>query len=90
MIFVMARPGVAVKVNNKVSCRFPVNNVVMQGSSQMDTLNKIMKTKGTLLYKYRGDPSITVGVLGIVDDTLMVSECCDTSVEKEFSDKFVC
>ena len=62
----------------------------MQGSvwgglkctSQMDTLNKIMKTKGTLIYKYRGDPSITVGVLGNVDDTLGVSECGDTSVEK--------
>ena len=82
--------NVAVKVNDKVSTRFPVNNVVMQGSvwgglkctSQMDTLNKIMKTKGTLLYKYRGDPSITVGVLGMVDDTLGVSECGDTSVEK--------
>ena len=85
--------NVAVKVNDKVSRRFPVNNVVMQGSvwgglkctSQMDTLNKIMNTKGTLLYKYRGDPSITVGVLGMVDDTLGVSEC-----GKKFIDKFVC
>ena len=42
---------VAVKVNDSISQRFPVNNVVMQGSvwgglkctSQMDTLNKIMK-----------------------------------------------
>ena len=75
--------NIAVKVDNKVSTRFPVKNVVMQGSvwgglkftSQLDTLNKIMKSKDTLLYKYRGDPTITIGVLGIVDDTLGVSEC---------------
>ena len=82
--------NVAVKVNDKVSTRFPVQKVVMQGSvwgglkctSQMDTLNKIMKKKDSLLYKYRGDSNITVGVLGMVDDTIGVSECGVTSVEK--------
>ena len=82
--------NVAVKVNDKMSTRFPVQKVVMQGSvwgglkctSQLDTLNKIMKKKDSLLYKYRGDPNITVGVLGMVDDTLGVSECGVTSVEK--------
>ena len=34
-----------------------------------------MKSKDSLMYKYRGDPSIAVGVLGMVDDTLGVSEC---------------
>ena len=34
------------------------------------------------MYKYRGDPSIAVGVLGMVDDTLGVSECGVSSVEK--------
>ena len=73
-----------------MSTRFPVQKVVMQGSvwgglkctSQLDTLNKIMKKKDSLLYKYRGDANITVGVLGMVDDTLGVSECGVTSVEK--------
>ena len=82
--------NVAVKVNNKASKRFPVKNVVMQGSvwgglkctSQLDILNKYMKSKESLLYKYRGDPSITVGVLGMVDDTLGVSECGAPAVEK--------
>ena len=82
--------NIAVKVNDKVSKRFIANNVVMQGSvwgglkctSQMDTLNKCMKKKDSLSYKYRGAPNITVGVLGMVDDTLGVSECGVTSVEK--------
>ena len=82
--------NVAVKVNGHVSKRFPVTNVVMQGSvwggtkrtAQMDTMNKIMKTKDSLLYKYRGDPSINIGVLGMVDDTLGVSKCGVQSVEK--------
>ena len=49
----------------------------MQGSvwgglkctTQMDTLNKYMKSKEELTYKYRGDPTIPIGVLGMVDDT---------------------
>ena len=81
---------VAVKVNIKVLTRFPVQKVVMQGlvggelksTSQMNTLNKIMKKKDSLLYKYRGDSNITVGVLGMVDDTLGVSECDVTSVKE--------
>ena len=41
-----------------------------------------MKSKDSLLYKYRGDPRITIGVLGMVDDTLGVSECGVNAVEK--------
>ena len=81
---------VAVKVNNRVSQRFPVNNVIMQGSvregikctSQMDKLNKIMKASDSLTYKYIGDPTIPIGVLGFVDDTLWISECGDSAVVK--------
>ena len=70
--------------------RFPVTNVVMQGSvwgglkctSQMDTMNKIMRSKDSLSYKYRGDPQIPIGVLSMVDDTLGVSECGKDAVEK--------
>jgi hypothetical protein len=81
---------VAVKINNGLTQRFPVNNVVMQGSvwgglkctSQMDKLNKIMKASDSLTYKYRGDPTIPIGVLGLVDDTLGISECGDAAVVK--------
>jgi hypothetical protein len=81
---------VAVKVNNGLSKRFPVHNVVMQGSvwgglkctSQMDKLNKIMKASDSLMYKYRGDPTIPIGVLGLVDDTLGISECGDAAIVK--------
>jgi hypothetical protein len=82
--------NIAVKFNNNVSQRTTVNNVVMQGSvwggikctTQMDTLNKNMKNKDSLQYKYRNDPNITIGVLGMIDDTLAVAECGANSVEK--------
>ena len=48
----------------------------------MDTLNKYMKSNKNLTYKYRGYPNIGIGVLGMVDDTLAVSECGVRSVEK--------
>ena len=48
----------------------------------MDTLNKIMKANESLLYKYRGDPTIPIGVLGLVDDTLGISECGNAAVAK--------
>ena len=48
----------------------------------MDTMNKIMRPKDSLSYKYRGDPQIPIGVLGMVDDTLGVSECGKDAVEK--------
>ena len=81
---------IAVKLNNKVTRRIPVQHVVMQGSvwgglkctSQMDTLNKFMKSNDRLTYKYRGDPRIAIGVLGMVDDTLGIAECGVKSVEK--------
>ena len=81
---------VAVKIYNKVSKRTNVKKVVMQGSiwgglmctNQINTLNKTMKEKETLSYKYRNDPDIGIGVLGMADDTRAVSECGVTSVEK--------
>ena len=81
---------IAVKINNKVSRRIPVKNVVMQGSvwgglkctTQMDTLNKHMLSREELTYKFRGDPTIPIGVLGMVDDTLAIAECGVKSVEK--------
>ena len=51
-------------------------------TSQMETINKIMRYKDSLQYKYRGDPNKTIGVLGMVDNTLGVSVCGVTAVEK--------
>ena len=48
----------------------------------MDMLNKIMKANESLLYKYRGDPTIPIGVLGLIDDTLGISECGNAAVAK--------
>ena len=81
---------IAVKINGKTSRRINVQNVIMQGSiwgslkctTQMDKLNKICKENNSLQYKYKGDENITIGVLGMVDDTLVPAECGVTSVEK--------
>jgi hypothetical protein len=81
---------IAVKVNGKLSSRINVSDVVMQGSiwgslkctSSMDRLNKITQSDISLQYLYKGDPTIPVGVLGMVDDTLAVAECGQNSIKK--------
>ena len=81
---------VAVKVNNKLSKRVNVNNVVMQGSvwsslkctTNMDKLNKIALSDESLQYNYKGDSDIPVGMLGMVDDTLGVSNCGSDAIKK--------
>ena len=81
---------VAVKINGSLTERTVVKKVVMQGSvwgglkctSLMDKLNKILTTKDTLMYKYRGDPNIGIGVLGMIDDNLGISECGINSIVK--------
>ena len=78
---------VAIKVNGKLTDRFCVDNVVMQGSVWgslkctvlMDKLNKMMMKRDGLQYHYEEDPNIPIGVLGMVDDTLVVLECGDKS-----------
>ena len=77
------KANIAAKVNNRLTKRFSVKKVVMQGSvwgglkctSLMDKLSKIMKTNETLLYKYREDPNIGIGVLGMIDDNVGISVC---------------
>ena len=84
------KADIAVKVNNIQSKRFSVRNVVMQGSvwggikctTLMDKLSKIMNSKDTLMYKYRGDPNIGIGVLGMIDDNVGIAECGMNSIEK--------
>ena len=51
---------IAVKINNKLSTIISVKDVVMQGSVWVSL--------------YRGDTNIPIGVLGMVDDILAVSE----------------
>ena len=81
---------VAVKINNGITERVPVKNVEMQGSvwgslkctSSMDILNKNILEQKDLVYNYRGDPNIEIGVLGMVDDNLSISKCGTSSVMK--------
>ena len=62
----------------------------MQGSvwgslkctSTMDKMNKIAMTEKSLQYQYKGDPSIAIGVLGMVDDTLAIADCGTPSIKK--------
>ena len=62
----------------------------MQGSvwgslkctTNMDKLTKITLSDTQLQYKYKGDSNIPIGVLGMVDDTLGVSECGNDSIKK--------
>ena len=48
----------------------------------MDKLNKAMKKETPLQYLYQNDPNIPLGVLGMIDDTLDISECGNQSVVK--------
>ena len=81
---------IAVKVNNQLTMRINVKDVVMQGSvwgslkctTNMDKLNKLTLSDKQLQYKYIGDPNIPIGVLGMVDDTLGVSNCGNDSIKK--------
>ena len=81
---------IAIKVNNKLTKRIPVRDVIMQGSvwgsiqctTMLDKLNKVMLKEDHLKYLYRNDPNIPIGVLGMVDDTLTIANCGRQSVSK--------
>ena len=81
---------IAVKVNNKLSMRISVEDVIMQGSvwsslkctTSMDRLNQTALADETLKYCYRGDPEVPIGILGFIDDTLGVSECGSAAIRK--------
>ena len=81
---------IAVKVNGMVSERINVKDVVLQGSvwgslkctTSIDILNKIAISDDTLQYGYKEDSNIPIGVLGMVDNTLAVSECGNPSIKK--------
>ena len=72
---------VAVKINNGITERIPGKSVKMQCISSMDILNKNILEQKDLTYKFRGDPDIEIGVLGI-DDNLAISKCGTSSVMK--------
>ena len=74
---------IAVKVNGNLTKSILVKEVVMQGnlwaglkcSTRMDKLNKFMLREEHLKYFYMRYTNITIGVLGMVDDTLSISNC---------------
>ena len=74
---------IAVKFNKQTSKRINVMNVELQGSvwsslkctSVMDTLNKQVMENEILQYFYKQDTNIPIGIRGMVDDTLGISEC---------------
>ena len=82
--------NIAVKVNGKLSERINVRDGVLQGSvwgslkctTLMDQINKTALSDKTLQYQYKGDPNIPIGILGMVDDTLGVSECGNPAIRK--------
>ena len=87
------RAKVAIKVNGNLTDRISVKNVKLQGSvwgslkctASMDQLNKIILPQDELTYKYKGDPDISIGVLGMVDDNLAIALCGTSSVIKKNS-----
>ena len=75
--------NIAVKINNSLSERRSVKDVEIQGSvwaglkctTMMDTLNKKVMSDKNLQYFYKGDQNIPIGVRGMVDDTIGISNC---------------
>ena len=51
-------------------------------TTKMDTLNKNMKEYKNLHYNYKEDKNIAIGELGMVDDTLALSECGNKAIRK--------
>ena len=82
--------NIAVKINNQLSSRISVKDVVMQGSVwgslkctiKLDTLNKTALSDDTIQYYYCNDPNIPIGVLGMINDTLGVSKCGKDEIKK--------
>ena len=74
---------IAVKVNGNITKRISIKEVVIQGSvwggikctTTMDKLKKSLLQEEHLRYCYMQDPNIPIGVLGMVDDTLSISNC---------------
>ena len=81
---------IAVKVNGQLTKRIIVKDVEMQGNvwgslkckTTMDQLNKIILQQDHLAFRYKNNPNIKIGVLGMVDDTLSISRCGNSSVQK--------
>ena len=81
---------IAVKVNsNKLSRRINVTNVEMQGSvwsslkctTLMDKLNQMVMKDESLQYFYKNDKNVPIGIRGMVDDTLGIQKCGNSSIK---------
>ena len=81
---------IAVKINNQLSSRISVKDVVMPGSvwgslkctTNMDTMNKTAMSDDTLQYYYCNDPNIPIEVSGMMGDTLGVLKCGRDAIKK--------
>ena len=77
---------IAIKTPSGMTDREVINNIIMQGTvfgslictAVMDKLAKIFYGDENLLYKYKS--TVSIPVLGMVDDVLSVSKCSGASV----------
>ena len=85
----------AVKVNDVLSKRFNMKNIVMQGTvfgslmctATMDKLGKLSYNNEDLLYKYRG--VVDVPILGMVDDILSIQKCSKSGKANAHINSFI-
>ena len=49
---------------------------------EMYQLNQLILPQEELTYKYKGDPTISIGVMGMVDDNIAIAQCGTSSVIK--------
>ena len=85
----------AVKINNKISKRKSISNIIMQGTvfgsllctTTMDQLGKLCYQNENLLYKYKG--KVAVPTLGMVDDLLSVTKCTDSVQSNVVTNAFI-
>ena len=80
-------PKKSSKVTNKLTERVKVNDIIMQGSVWRSlkctaVMDKLVTKNPALQYSYKNDPNITLGVNGIVDDILAISEGGKNSIVK--------
>ena len=85
----------AVKINNRISRRRSISNIIMQGTvfgsllctTTMDQLGKLCYQDENLLYKYKG--KVQVPTLGMVDDLLSVTKCSDALQSNIVTNAFI-
>ena len=77
---------IAIKTSTGITNREHIENIIMQGTvfgslictSVMDKLGKIFYGYKKLLFKYKN--TVSIPVLGMVDDILSISKCSSSTV----------